>query len=179
MAEPIVFQHAVEGLIRTLGRPLEREVEERFQAAGVSVERVLPAYPYTTWIRMLEIVADVHSPGAPREQAMFALGQRFLLAFGDTVMGKALLTALAIMGPKRALEQLTRSFRTANNFSETRVVPLGPNHWDVWCSHVAHPDWYRGLLTAGLLQAGAHWVEVTTRYHDEAGATFEVRYRDR
>jgi hypothetical protein len=37
------------------------------------------------------------------------------------------------MGPKRALEQLTRSFRTAN----------------------------------------------ITRYHDEAGATFEVRYRDR
>lgn len=174
---PVVFGTSVEALARVLGRPLDPSVRERFRALGVDLEHPDAAYPYELWVDALRLAMQLKWPGAPLDEATWRMGRAILESYGDTLMGRALLQLVKVLGPRRGLERMTRNLRTTNNYSETRLTELGPNHYELWVNKVAFPHYFRGLIEAGLEFGGARDVRVGIASTSEGSVTFELSWR--
>jgi uncharacterized protein (TIGR02265 family) len=174
----LIFSQTVEGLFRSLG-PLSDEALERFRALGIDPEQPLaPAYPVDQWLQLMKAAAQVRFPSLPFEAAIEALGRGFVDGYGETMIGKAMLAMLRVMGPKWALARLRRSLSTGSNFFETTVVERGPREVEVSLNRCTWPEWYFGLITRGLEHAGAKNVSVSLLSHEGAakGATLLVKW---
>jgi uncharacterized protein (TIGR02265 family) len=96
--------------------------------------------------------------------------------FQDTLMGRAMIKLVTVLGPKRMLLTATRNFRTANNYSEAKATELGPNHFELAISPVKHPGWFHGIMVTGLLVTGAKNPRMELKSHVGEEATFDVRW---
>jgi len=173
----VVFASAYESLRRALGDALDRDALERFRAHGVDMAgRLKVAYPYESWIQSLKVAAELLAPGAGIEEATYVVGRRILESYAETVIGKAAFGVLRVIGPRRGFNQIRRSLRTTNNYSRTTFTEVGPGVFHLWCSNVTFPHYYRGVLEAGMELTGQKGGTATLLSHDEAGATFEIRW---
>jgi len=157
---PVVFGNSVESLVRVLGPALDETVRQKFLALGIDLFKPNPAYPYELWIQALQLAMNLLWPGVGREVATYRMGRAIFESYGQTVMGKALMALVKVLGPRRALERMSRNLRTTNNYSETRLTEVGPNRYELWVNKVAFPHYFRGLLEAGLESGGAAEVKV-------------------
>ena len=175
--EPMVFSQAVEGLLRALGTRLDDAAKDHLRVLGLDVRaRLEPAYPLPVWTQVMRFSSTLVAPGrAPGEQ-MFELGRRFIEGYAETIVGRAMLTALKVLGPRRTLERMSRNFRSGNNYTQTKLDAHGPTDFTLWFNEVKEPEFYRGMLTAGIDRSGAHTVVVKTITHDASGATFSVKW---
>src|SRR3954467_1085686 len=113
--EPVVFTSTVEGLIRALGDKLDERAHQRFAAIGLPLKgKLQTAYPRAVWLESGLIAAQILFPSLSPEQQRVALGKRFVQGYGETIVGRALLTMMKMLGPKRTLERLKKSFNTGN-----------------------------------------------------------------
>ncbi len=179
-AQAFIFSQTVDGLLRALG-PLDAAATARFQALGVDPQRpLLPAYPVEQWLEVMRLGAEIHAPGQPFEEALHSLGRHFVDGYGTTMIGKALLIGMRILGPKRTLERLARQLATGSTFFETRVAQFAPEEWSLWINRVTWPAWYFGLIERGLEHAGAKDVRVSLLTHDGPGlgATMLVKWSE-
>jgi uncharacterized protein (TIGR02265 family) len=173
----VVFASAYESLRRALGDALDVEALERFRAQGVDLfGKLKVAYPYQTWIESLRVAAEVLAPGAPMDEATYVVGRRILESYVETVIGKATFGVLRLIGPLRGFNQIRRTLRTTNNYSQTTFTEVSPGVFHLWCSHVTFPHYYRGVFEAGLELTGQKDGSAKLLAHDEAGATFEIRW---
>jgi uncharacterized protein (TIGR02265 family) len=157
---PVVFGNSVESLVRVLGPALDEKVRQRFLSLGIDLFKPNPAYPYELWVEALVMSMDLLWPGVARDVATYRMGRAIFESYGQTVMGKALMALVKVLGPKRALDRMSRNLRTTNNYSETRLTEVGPNRYEMWVNKVAFPHYFRGLLEAGLEFGGATEVKV-------------------
>ncbi|MDP3499072.1 MAG: DUF2378 family protein [Myxococcales bacterium] len=157
---PVVFGNSVESLVRVLGPALDEKVRQKFLALGIDLFKPNPAYPYVLWVEALQLAMDLLWPGVARDVATWRMGRAIFESYGQTVMGKALMALVKVLGPKRALDRMSRNLRTTNNYSETRLTEVGPNRYELWVNKVAFPHYFRGLLEAGLEFGGATEVKV-------------------
>lgn len=172
----VVYAPTVEGLFRALG-PLDEGAKERVRALGVDPERRLaPGYPLAVWVSLLRLGADLFAPELSVDEALHALGRRFLDGYGETLMGRAMMLALRVIGPTAALARLSHQFGTAGNYFTSRVVLLGDREALVEVHPVTWPGWYFGLLERALEQAGAHDVQVSVAERQGLSAGFRVRW---
>lgn len=177
MAEALVFGPTFEALARALGPLLASEPKGRFKALGVNYDSaLLPAYPYDTWVRAMDLASSLVLPNTTEAERHAAMGSRLVDSYGETLVGRALLTALRVIGPKRTLERMARNLRTANNYTETRFTVRDDGVCELWCSRVASTHFYRGLLRRGVEVAGGKDVSIECSAHDASGATFVVRW---
>ncbi len=173
---PVMYAHSVQGLLRSLG-PLSSTAKQRLKALGVDPdERLEAAYSREKWLELINLACELTFPGVDKEEASYQLGRRFMGAYAETLVGKAMLTMLRVIGPKRSLERMSRNFRTGNNFSQTRVSEPSPGVYELWCSHVSLAGWYRGIIEAGLERAGANQVRATLLRREDDGAVFRVQW---
>ncbi|MDX2014926.1 MAG: DUF2378 family protein [Myxococcaceae bacterium] len=177
MAEHLIFSQTIEGLLRALG-PLPPEARAHFKTLGLDVDRpLLPAYPLEQFVAVLDAAGALVAPQAtPLEQGRL-LGRRFMDGYQNTLIGRAMVAVMRIIGPWRTLERLSHQFRTGNNFSETHLSRLGPTEAKLWCNRVSRPGWYLGIIGRGLELAGAMDVTVRLIDQDVAGGTFHVQWR--
>ena len=178
MAEALVFSSTFDALARALGSRLTVESKARFKALGVNYDapELLPAYPFETWVKAMDLGAELVMPNASQEARHEAMGRRMVDSYGETLVGKALLTAMRVIGPRRTLERMARNLRTANNYTETKVTVAPDGAYHLWCSKVASTSFYRGMLQRGVEVAGGKSVTVTPLAHDETGATFSISW---
>jgi uncharacterized protein (TIGR02265 family) len=178
MSEALVFTPIFEALARALGPRLNAEAKERFRALGVNYDapELLPGYPYETWVQAMDLGSQLLLPNASQDARHEATGRRLIDSYGETLVGKALLTAMRVIGPRRSLERMARNLRTANNYTETKLTVAPDGAYHLWCSKVASVSFYRGLLQRGLEVAGAKEVSVTSLTHDATGATFAITW---
>jgi uncharacterized protein (TIGR02265 family) len=175
---PVVFAASYESLIRLLGPKLDARAHERFRAHGVDLEKPLqPAYPYAAWIESLKVTFDLVAPGAPVEVASHRVGRLLVTSLEKTTVGKALFALLRVIGIRRGLDRITRTIRMTNNYSQTKLTEQADGSFEIWCSQVTYPHYYRGVFEAGLESLGAKDVKVEVLSHDPAGATFSLRFR--
>ncbi len=174
----VVFSNSVESLVRALGPALDETTRQKFLALGIDLLKPNPAYPYELWVRALELAMDVLWPGVARDIATYRMGRAIFESYEQTMMGKALMALVKVLGPKRALERMSRNLRTTNNYSETRLTEVGPNRFEMWVNKVAFPHYFRGLLEAGLEFGGAKGVKVDiVRVSASEGAVFGLSWK--
>ncbi|MCU0699964.1 MAG: DUF2378 family protein [Myxococcaceae bacterium] len=175
--EHLIFSQTVEGLLRAVG-PLSPEVRAHFKTLGLDVDRPLrPAYPLDAFVQMLDFAGGLVAPGQPPLEQTRELGRRFMDAYQNTLIGRAMVAGMRVIGPWRTLDRLSHKFRTGNNFSETHLSRLGPTEAKLWCNRVSRPGWYLGVIGRGLELAGAQDVTVRLIDQDVAGGTFHVQWR--
>jgi uncharacterized protein (TIGR02265 family) len=159
--EKLVFEHTVESLLRALERPYTPAQIAGLDALGIDLSKpLLPGYPVETYGGLIDFVARQRWPDLPLEQGQFEAGQAFIHAYRQTLLGKALSGVLRTIGPHRVIERMTRTFRTANNFTETRLRKLGPANYELWFNYASRPHYFRGMVHAVIESCGAKQVEV-------------------
>lgn len=168
---PPVFE-ALERVIVRAQLPVAEALKEK----GVDLSNLQPSYPASTWRDATALVAQHLSPGLPAAEAEYRLGQAIVEAYGDTLVGGALLNLLSVLGPARVAQRVSRSFRTANNYAEDEVTALGPTEYELWTNEVHVPFLHQGVIHAALEAIGATGcvVEVLTR--DEQGTSYRCRW---
>jgi uncharacterized protein (TIGR02265 family) len=177
MNEALVFGPTFDALARALGSRLTNETKERFRALGVDYARPLePAYPFETWVKAMDLGSQLVMPNANERERHVAMGRRMVDSYGETLVGKALLTAMRVIGPRRTLERMARNLRTANNYTETKLTQGTDGGFQLWCSRVASTSFYCGMLQRGVEVAGGKGVIVEALSQDAAGATFSIRW---
>lgn len=164
--EALIFSQTVEGLFRAL-EPLSEANCARFRALGVDPRAPLsPAYPVEVWLTLMKAAVEVNEPEAPFDEALERLGRKFVDGYGETMLGKAMLAVLRVMGPTWALSRLRRTLSTGSNFFESQLVERGAGEVELWINRVTWPAWYLGLVARGLERAGARNVQVSLLAHE-------------
>lgn len=177
MPDKLIFAQTFEGLFRAVSARLDERLSEALRQLGVDPNAELkPAYPLAVFLATVKLLGHELFPEAPEEERQYQLGCLFMDGYRQTMVGRAMVGMMRIIGPRRTLERLSRQFRTGNNFSETKVEDLGPNECRLWCNQVTVPGWYRGLVTKGLEFSGATNVQISLIAHDAAGGTFHIRW---
>jgi uncharacterized protein (TIGR02265 family) len=178
--ERLVFDYTMSSLIQVLGQPLTPEHLASLVALGVDPSRpLLPAYPVELYGRVMEFIARERWPHVTADVAHFELGRAFMRAYRQTTMGRGVASVSQRIGPHRALERMDRNFRSANNYTETRLRKLAPSLYELWFNHAPHADYYRGLLTESLERAGAQQLSVAILSRGLGGeATFRIAWKE-
>lgn len=176
---PVVFGSSVEALARVVGPKLTPALKARYAALGFDLGRPHPAYPYDAWVKALELTLSELYPGEPEERATFLLGRALFESYGTTMIGRALMQMLKVLGPRRALHRMARNLRTTNNYSDSRLTEQGERHAELWINKARFPEYFRGLLCAGLEFTGAREVQVTVKERGalpDESVVFDVRW---
>jgi uncharacterized protein (TIGR02265 family) len=176
MSEKLIFAQTVEGLLRALG-PLNEQDRRALKALGFDVDkRLLPGYPLEQFVALIDFAGEKLAPGTGQVEQAALLGRRFMDGYQQTMVGRAMVAAMRMIGPWRTLERLSNKFRTGNNFSQTSITRLGPTEAELWVNHASRPGWYVGLVARGLELAGASDVNVAVISGGDEGGRFHVRW---
>jgi uncharacterized protein (TIGR02265 family) len=175
----LVFDNTMQSNLRVLGQPLAPEHLSGLAALGVDPSRPLPAYPVETYTAVIDFITGQRWPGLTQDEAGFELGRAFMRSYQETLMGKAVFSVTKVLGPHRTLERMNRNFRSANNYTETRLRKVGPSTYELWFNYAIRTGYFRGLLTEGLERAGAQALSVTLASSNTSGeATFRISWKD-
>jgi uncharacterized protein (TIGR02265 family) len=148
-------------------------------ALGIDLSKpLLPGYPPETYAQLIDFIMRQRFPNLPPEEAHFELGRAFLQAYTQTLVGRALKGLMRTLGPRRALDRTSRNFRSANNFTDTRLRQLGPTSYELWFNFALRPGYYQGIVYATLELSGAKQPEVKRHTSSESeGVTFLVTWQ--
>jgi len=179
--EFLVFEQTIESMFhRALNGRLTPRCKARLREAGLDVDqKPRPAYTLEAWMNFLRIAAEELHPGEPLEQAAFKLGLVYMEGFRETMLGRAVLSLLRVLGPRRALGRAAQSFRSSNNYTETRLTEVGPRHFELWLNEVGPlPSFSAGLIHGGLKVSGARDIVVDITGYDGHACTFRVQWSE-
>lgn len=177
--EKVVFNHTIEAMfIRGLGAKLTPTSKNKLREVGVDLDkRLLPAYPFATWMKSLELAANDAFPSRPLPDAMFQMGELLIDGYRGTVMGTAVLAMIRVLGPKKTLKRTAQNFRSGNNYTEATLTELTPTCFELWMNEVGpFPSFTAGIMVAGLRAAGAEGIECTPHGHDGHSCTYRLSW---
>lgn len=174
MEERLWFDAAIEGLWhKALAGKVTPALEARLRAEGIDLARLLPGYPAAVAARCVALTAAALFPDQPEDDRLRAIGRTFLLGYQQTLIGRAVIQVLRLIGPRRSLERMQSNFRSVN-YVKTRFTALGPNSAEVWFNHVdGIPAYFAGIIEQGGAFAGAKSVQVSWAEKD-GGCAFRV-----
>ncbi len=176
----VVFEHTVDGLFRVaLGRRLSLGAHVALREAGLDLSRkLLPAYPMETWRACLELAVRDLYPEHSRAEGYRRIGHELVGGLAQTAMGRAAVGVGRLLGPMRALRRMNHTFRSADNYVESRLTERGPTRCELWINEVlGQPTYYQGILEACLPLAGARGVRVEVLAQEGAGATYGLEWQ--
>ena len=176
--ERLWFSQVIEAVfLKGLGDRLTPALKEELKTAGINLDKLQPAYPMEVVTRAFAIVRASLYPGMSEEHALHALGLSSLRGYTETLLGKALLQILKLIGVRRSLLRMHTSMRSGNNYLETFSTVVSNTCIDLKFSDVsAMPSFYRGLIEEGGRMAHAKNLRVTSVASEPPGHTFRVEW---
>jgi uncharacterized protein (TIGR02265 family) len=175
--ELLVFEQTLEAVfVRGLHGRLTPTCKARLRQAGLDLDQKLrPSYAFDAWMTFLRITAQELYPDEPLEQGAFKMGEACIDGFRETMLGRAVLSLLRVLGPRRALMRATQNFRAGNNYTESRLKELGPRQFELWMNEVGPlPTFTAGIVHAGLRTAGAENIRIDLSGHDGHACTYSI-----
>jgi uncharacterized protein (TIGR02265 family) len=150
-SQRIIFAVQAEGLLRGLAPDVTEALKMQLKRAGLDPDGTLPpGWPAEQLKVWLDLASAAIYPDFTLEEAHRRIGRRFVDGWQRTVLGAASAQFLKLLGVKRALERLTRAFRTSDNFSEASVE-FPANCLAIVSIHSQPlPHYIAGILDGGL-----------------------------
>lgn len=175
----VVYSATVEGLRRAIGDRLDERAHEKLAALGIPLEgKLAAAYPRNAWIAVSLYAGELLNPGMTPSEQRVALGRRFVRGYAETVVGGALLTALRILGPRRALARFERNMRTGTNYARTQLREVDGGLLELDIINAPYPEWYEGMVREALEVTGARDVKLeVVKLEPPAITTYRVSFR--
>jgi uncharacterized protein (TIGR02265 family) len=177
--EELDFRSSVEGLfVQALGPRMTPRLKERLKAEGLDLDAPLaPAYPRRVFSRCCQAAVEELYPGLPRQEGLHRLGRDLVDGYTRTAIGRALAKLLGVFGIERALGQLTRVFRSGDNYTESRMTRVGERRAEVWVSQVnGQAEFTVGALERGLELVGARGLSVRVARLEGEGCVIGVEW---
>jgi uncharacterized protein (TIGR02265 family) len=181
MSQRLVFDSSVDALfVKLLGPRLGDEGRAKLRAAGLELSaKLLPAYPAEDVARWIDVCMPYAYPGLSRDAAVQELGRESVDSFGQTLVGKALVVGVRLMGLRRVLGRMTRSMRSGGNYLSCECRELGPGDVQLEVNdHNTMPTFYVGMFEAITRLCGAKNAQVELLPITGAGCTVRVRWSD-
>lgn len=178
-AEQVVFEQAMEGLfLRALHNRVSPRCRVRLKEAGLDLDRkLLPAYPFTTWMACLKVAGEEVFSSAPEKEAQFRLGELMIDGYKETFLGRAVLGLARVLGPRRTLLRATQNFRSGNNYTVSKLVEKSPTEVELWMNEVGpFPTFTAGIVFAAIRAAGAENLSVDVLGYDGHACTYRVTW---
>jgi uncharacterized protein (TIGR02265 family) len=177
--EDVVFGNTVEALfLKALGTKLTMRCVDRVREAGIDLRAKLKLfYPRETYYRCVRILGEELFGELEEDQRMYRLGSAFMDGFELTLIGKAMLTAVRFMGPKRTLERMTSNFRSSNNYLKTELRAEKPGDVRITLSQTSGaPGYFEAVLTRAMGFAGAKDFRIAREGYDGARCTYHLTW---
>lgn len=132
MTERLWFQNVVEGLfVRGLGPTLSATDKVALANVGLKLDKLLPAYSEGVMLEALRIAGPLVLPRGNFEEQQHELGVRMVKGYFDTLLGKAMVGVVKLVGPERGISRLDRNLRTLTNYLNARIVTRAERSADV------------------------------------------------
>ncbi|WP_255442408.1 DUF2378 family protein [Corallococcus sp. Z5C101001] len=173
LGERQVYVQVVEGLLQHgLRGQLSPRLRERLRQAGVDLDRpLLPLYPVPLWARCLHIVIEEVYPGLPRTEAFSRLAHAHVEGYGATLLGRAVMGVMRVLGPTHVVRRLPEVLRGTDNYTEVTLTERGPAHYELELNSVMDAPGYTEALFEALLGAGGAKAPRATKLHEGEGRT--------
>ncbi|MCC6337169.1 MAG: DUF2378 family protein [Myxococcales bacterium] len=162
MKEHLWYGQVVEAIfIKGLGPRLTPQVAALVKQEGINLDKLLPGYPVGQVVKACHRVLPALFPGMPMRDAMAELGALSTRGYNETLVGRAAIAFLKLIGTRRALESLNKTLSAGNNYLQTQFTALSGNQARIHLSDASGvPDFYRGLIEEGGRLLGAKGFKV-------------------
>lgn len=152
------FQQVIEGLfLVALKDRRTARLDARLREDGLDLSRPLaPAYPSMRYVEWLRITCQELYPELDEARGLRRLGEAMMSGYTRTMMGKAIFGVMRVIGIRRALDRITRGFRSGDNYSLATCEWVGPQEARVTFNEVhGAPTYNEGALEEALRMLGA------------------------
>ncbi len=123
--EPVLFSNTLEALAKAFGPRLTPQVLASLKELGIDLGALMPAYPLYQGEEAVKLIARSLYPDLGPQQSWERMGQEWLRAYLQTLLGRAALAFGRTVGFRRALERMPRNFKTASNYLSCVAVVHG------------------------------------------------------
>ncbi|RKH01820.1 DUF2378 family protein [Corallococcus carmarthensis] len=174
-----VYVQVVEGLLQHgLKGQMSPRLRERLRQAGVDLDRpLLPLYPVPLWERCMEIVVEEVYPGVPQVEGFARLARAHVEGYGATLLGRAVMGVIRVLGPRRMVQRLPEVLRGTDNYTEATLMERGPAHFELYLnSSLGAPGYVEALFEAMLVAGGAKAPRVTKLHDDEVSTVYALTW---
>lgn len=177
-SERLWFSTVIESVFsKGLGTRLTPELKAGIKAVGIDLDRLQPAYPVEQVHKACRLVMPALFPDLTEEEAFHELGVSSMRGYSDTLLGKALIQILKLIGVRRSLLRMHTSMRAGNNYLETFATVIAGNCIQLRFSDVSGmPSFYQGIIEEGGRMAHAKNLIVTTVASTPPGHEFRVEW---
>jgi uncharacterized protein (TIGR02265 family) len=171
-----VYAHTVEGLFfKALRARITPPVAAQLKELGIDLAGKPREVPHLQWKEALVIAASLFE--GTDDQRFRQIGQSVLRHYEETVMGRAVVAVMRILGPTRIFHRVNQTLRSANNYIVAEFTPAGERAWDGIVNECnGNPHYIAGVLEQGLIISGAKEVDVAVRNFDGHAAMFSIRW---
>jgi uncharacterized protein (TIGR02265 family) len=173
------YAHTIEGLVKHAIRGrLTPEVIAQLANMGLNLNGPLnPEYPLTLVIPCFQYIAQELYREETPEEAMRRLGQDLVRGYRETVVGRAALGFLRLLGVRHALDKAQSTFRTGNNYFETRLTLKRRGEAELWTNEQTElQPFVLGTLEQGLYVVGAKNGRASISVRLPHEATYDIRW---
>jgi uncharacterized protein (TIGR02265 family) len=149
--EQLVYENAVEGLfIKAFGKQLTPALKAAIKEVGIDLSQPLKTQYPGVVVNQATALLRKHLFGreSDDEKAYFLIGSGTLDGYFDTVLGRAMVSVLRIVGYERIIDRLPRQMASGSNYQFVEVKRVKPGEATVSCSdYQPHPALNLGVLT--------------------------------
>lgn len=181
MADPseswFVYEHTVEGLFfKALRERITPPLQARLKALGIDLSGKPKSVPHAQWKDALRLAATELFDGSEDERYR-QLGNAVLLRHEETVMGKAVIAVMRLMGPTRVLKRINSTLGSGNNYIQANLAPTSLTSWEGTVNECnGNPYYIAGVVQQGLIITGAKDPRVLVSGFDGHSATFQISW---
>lgn len=180
MVDKLWFSQSIEGLfVRGVGERMTPALRAQLLELGINLKNLKPAYDAAVVTQAIRVTGKALFAEKFEPEQLRAMGALFMHGFAQTLMGKALVQLMKVVGPRRSLQRMERNFRTGGNYIESRFESLGEGKAQVWFNDVSGiPDFYAGIIQRGGEFSGAKNMAITFAPVTNSECTFVVDWKE-
>lgn len=177
-AERLWYSPVVEAVfLKGPGEQLTPGLRAELKKIGLDLSKLQPAYPLTMVHQACRVVIPVLFPGRSDADALHALGVSSMRGYSETLLGKALMQVLKLIGVRRSLLRMHTTMRAGNNYLSTSAVVVNDHCVELRLSDVSEmPTFYQGIIEEGARMAHAKNLRITSADSAPPGHTFRVEW---
>lgn len=175
------FEQSVDGLFRgALQADKDAGLCALLKRSGLDLEKLQPAYPAADFYRWVQIAAKHRFPELDGDEACAEVGRLAVQrGLNSTFIGRALLQTMKLLGVRRSLLRIGRSFKNGNNYIEANVVERGERSLEISLEPVVGPaGYFHGVIEEGTRVLGAKDVEVVRNEGPGERITFLLEWTE-
>lgn len=176
-ADWFVYEHTVEGLFfKAIRSRIKPPLASKLKEFGIDLDGKPKHVPHAPWVKALKLAATELFEGT-EDQRYRKLGNSVMLRHEETVMGKAQITVMRLMGPARILKRINSALRSGNNYVHAELAPTGPASWEGTVNECnGNPHYIAGVIEQGLILSGAKNVIILVSGFDGHSARFSISW---